>query len=58
MEGFLNEFGEREQKAIEELKEETEAMARLEAEVVELKKQQTLAKKLVVEEFKSSNDFQ
>ena len=33
LEGLPDEFGEREEKATEELKEKTEVMARLEAEV-------------------------
>ena len=38
LEGLLDEFGEREQKATEKLKKKTKAVARLEAEVAELKK--------------------
>ncbi|GFZ05298.1 hypothetical protein Acr_17g0008700 [Actinidia rufa] len=40
-----------------ELKDKSEAMAWLEAEVAELTSKLALAKKLVVEEFKSSNDL-
>ncbi|GFS41990.1 hypothetical protein Acr_00g0077500 [Actinidia rufa] len=58
LEGLLAEFGEREQKATEEFKEKTEAVARLEAEVVELKKNEALSKRKATEEFKSSDDFQ
>ena len=39
LEGLLAEFGERDQKAIDELKEKIEVEERLEAEVVEMKKQ-------------------
>ena len=45
-------------KATEEIKEKFETMARLEVEVVELKKKEALAKKKAIEEFKSSDDFQ
>ena len=40
------------------LKEKTEAMVWLEAEVTELKKQQTLTKKSAIEKFKSLDNFQ
>ncbi|GFS38252.1 hypothetical protein Acr_00g0056490 [Actinidia rufa] len=40
-----------------ELKDKSEAMARLEAEVAELTSKLALAKKLAIEEFKSSDDF-
>ena len=39
LEGLLAEFGERQQKATEKLKEKAEAVARLKAEVVEIKNQ-------------------
>ena len=51
-----------EQHVIDELKKMKEdrdaTMARLEAEVAELKKSETLVKKKAIKEFKSSNDFQ
>ena len=53
----MAELSAQEQKATKELKDKIKVVA-LEAEVTKLKKQQALAKKLVVEEFKSSNDFQ
>ncbi|PSS36116.1 Glucosamine-1-phosphate N-acetyltransferase like [Actinidia chinensis var. chinensis] len=54
----LPEIEMREQKATEELKEKIEAVARLEAEVAELKKNESLAKGKAIKEYKSSNDFQ
>ncbi|GFZ14659.1 hypothetical protein Acr_24g0008490 [Actinidia rufa] len=57
LKGLLAEFGEQEQKATEEHKENTVVVARLEAEVVELKKNEALTKRKVIEEFKSSDDF-
>ena len=51
LEGLLDDFS-------EELKEKSKAMARLEAEVAELKKKEALAKKKAIEEFKSLDDFQ
>ncbi|GFY88901.1 hypothetical protein Acr_06g0008410 [Actinidia rufa] len=44
--------------ATKELKKKIEAVARLKAEVVELKKNEAFAKRKAIEEFKSSNDFQ
>ena len=46
----MDDFSEREQKAIEDLKEKSEAVARLEAKVVELKRNEAFAKKKGVEE--------
>ncbi|GFZ19791.1 hypothetical protein Acr_28g0004960 [Actinidia rufa] len=58
LEGLLGEFSEQEQKATKELKEKIEAVARLEAEVAELKKNEALAKGKAIEEYKSLDDFQ
>ena len=53
----MAELGEQVTKTGDELKDKSEAMARLEAEVAELTSILALAKKLAIEEFKSSNDF-
>ncbi|GFS33127.1 hypothetical protein Acr_00g0026490 [Actinidia rufa] len=58
LEGLLTEFGEQEQKATKKLKEKIEAVARLEAEVAELKKNEALTKGKAIKEYKSLNDFQ
>ena len=58
LEGLLDEFSEKEQKAIEELKEKSEAVMRLEAKVVGMKKNEALAQKRIIEEFKSFEDYQ
>ena len=42
----------------EELKEKSEAVARLEADVARMKKNEALAHKRIIEEFKSSEDYQ
>ena len=57
MEKLLAEFSEQEQKAIEDLKEKSKAMARLEVEMAELKKNEALSKNKAVEDFKSFDDF-
>ncbi|GFS39216.1 hypothetical protein Acr_00g0061690 [Actinidia rufa] len=57
LEKLLAKFGEWEQEATEELKEKIEAVAWLETEVAELKKNKALAKKKAVEEYKSLDDF-
>ena len=51
-------FDEQAKKAKTQLKKKNEDMARLEAKVAELEKQRDLAKKSIIEKFKSSNDFQ
>ncbi|GFS38113.1 hypothetical protein Acr_00g0055780 [Actinidia rufa] len=48
----------KEQKATKELKEKIEAVARLEVEVAELKKNEALAKGKAIKEYKSLDDFQ
>ncbi|GFZ15876.1 hypothetical protein Acr_25g0002850 [Actinidia rufa] len=57
LEGQLAELGEQAVKTGIELKDKFEAMARLEADVVEVTSKLALAKKLAIEKFKSSNDF-
>ena len=57
LEGLLVDFSERDRKVVEELKEKSKTVVRLEAEVAELKKRETLAKKKAIEEFKSLDDF-
>ncbi|GFY95620.1 hypothetical protein Acr_10g0010050 [Actinidia rufa] len=58
LEGLLAVFSEREKKAVEELKAKIDAVARLEEEMAELKKNEALSKNKATEEYKSSNDFQ
>ena len=58
LEGLLAEFGEQEKKTNAELSKKNEDAVRLEAEVAELRKNETLAKKKAIKEFKSSYDFQ
>ena len=58
LEKLLTDFNEQEQKAIEDLKEKSKSMMRLEAKLAELKRNKALAKKKTVEDFKSSNEFQ
>ena len=57
MEKLLAEFDEQVKKVEAELKKKNEVMARLEADVAKLEKQQAFSKKLAIEEFKSSEDF-
>ncbi|GFZ00417.1 hypothetical protein Acr_14g0000530 [Actinidia rufa] len=56
-ESQLVELGEQTAKSGAELKDKFKAMARLEAEVAELTRKLALAKKLILEDFKSSDDF-
>ena len=58
LEKLLAEFSEQEQMAVEDLKEKSKVVMRLEVEVAELKKNETLSKKKAIENFKSSDDFQ
>ncbi|GFZ00929.1 hypothetical protein Acr_14g0005640 [Actinidia rufa] len=57
VEGQLAELGEQAATIGAELKDKSEAVARLEAEVAELTSKLFQAKKLAIEEFKSSDDF-
>ncbi|GFY95557.1 hypothetical protein Acr_10g0009420 [Actinidia rufa] len=56
-EGQLADLGEDAIKTKAELKDKSKAMVRLETEVAELTSKLALAKKLIIEEFKSSDDF-
>ncbi|GFZ01053.1 hypothetical protein Acr_14g0006880 [Actinidia rufa] len=58
LERIMAEFAVQEKKASDELKAKSDALARLEEEVAELKKNEALAKKKAVEEYKASKDFQ
>ncbi|GFZ09274.1 hypothetical protein Acr_20g0010820 [Actinidia rufa] len=62
LEGQVAKIGAREQQVVEELKKMKEGqdatVARLEAEVTEMKKKKSLAKKSAIEEYKSSDEFQ
>ena len=58
LEKLLANFSEREQKVVEDLKENYNVVARLETKVAELKKREALAKKKAIKDFKSSDDFQ
>ena len=58
LEGLLDEFSEKEQKAIEELKEKLEAVTRLETEVFELKRNEALAWSRILKKFRSLEDYQ
>ena len=55
---LLANFDEQAKKAKTELKKRNEDVARLETKVAELEKQWALVKKSIIEEFKSSDDFQ
>ncbi|GFS40109.1 hypothetical protein Acr_00g0066810 [Actinidia rufa] len=57
LEGLLVEIVKKEKKASKELKVKSNALAKLEEEVAELKKNKALAKKKAVEEYKTSEDF-
>ena len=57
LDGLLAEFGEQEKKTNAELNKKNEDVARLEAEVTELRKKEALAKKKAIEEFKSSDPW-
>ncbi|GFZ03491.1 hypothetical protein Acr_16g0001150 [Actinidia rufa] len=56
-ESQLASMGEQAMKTEAELKDKSDAMTRLEAEVAELTSKLVVAKKLAIEEFKSSDDF-
>ena len=57
LEGLLAKFGEQKKKTNAELNKKNENVAKLEAEMAELRKNEALAKKKAIEEFKSLNDF-
>ncbi|GFS42058.1 hypothetical protein Acr_00g0077850 [Actinidia rufa] len=57
LEGLLAQFSDGEKKADEDIKETINVVARLEGEVAELKKNQALAKKKAVEEYKALEAF-
>ena len=57
LEKLLDDVSERQQKTVDDFKKKSEVVVRLETEVAELKRNEALAKKKAVEDFKSSDDF-
>ena len=54
----MDDLSEWDRRIVEEFKEKSEAMERLEAEVAGMKKNEALTQKRIIMEFKSSKDYQ